>query len=119
VVYDEQCAACHGTKGEGAIGDRLVGGEGTLATARPVRTVGSYWPYAPTLFDYIRRAMPLNAPQSLSNDDVYAVSAYVLHLNGLLPVDATLDARTLSAIRMPNRAMFVADPRPDVGTPAR
>lgn len=113
-VFDQQCAACHGAKGEGGVGDRLVGGQGTLATKKPVRTVGSYWPYAPTLFDYIRRAMPQNAPQSLSNEDVYAVSAYILHLNGLLPADATLDARTLSAIQMPNRAMFVSDPRPDV-----
>jgi cytochrome c len=83
-----------------------------------VKTVGSYWPYAPTLFDYIRRAMPQNAPQSLSNEDVYAVSAYILHLNGLLTVDATIDARTLSAIKMPNRSMFVGDPRPDVKNPA-
>src|ERR1700755_255836 len=117
-VFDQQCAACHGTKGEGGIGDRLVGGQGTLATPKPVRTVGSYWPYAPTLFDYIRRAMPQNAPQSLSNDDVYAVSAYILNLNGLLPSDATLDAKTLSAIKMPNRNMFVGDPRPDVKNPA-
>src|ERR1700755_572529 len=117
-IFVEQCAGCHGDKGEGAIGDRLVGGQGTLATAKPVRTVGSYWPYAPTLFDYIRRAMPQNAPQSLSNDDVYAVSAYILNLNGLLPSDATLDAKTLSAIKMPNRNMFVGDPRPDVKNPA-
>ena len=117
-VFDQQCAACHGTKGEGGLGDRLVGGQGTLATAKPVRTVGSYWPYAPTLFDYIRRAMPQNAPQSLSNEDVYAVSAYILQLNGLLPVDAALDAKTLSAIKMPNRSMFVGDPRPDVKNPA-
>ena len=113
-VYEQQCAGCHGASGEGGVGDRLVGGQGTLATPKPVRTVGSYWPYAPTLFDYIRRAMPQNAPQSLSNDDVYAVSAYILNLNGLLPSDATLDAGTLSAIKMPNRAMFVGDPRPDV-----
>jgi mono/diheme cytochrome c family protein len=117
-VFDQQCAACHGGKGEGGIGDRLVGGQGTLASPKPVRTVGSYWPYAPTLFDYIRRAMPQNAPQSLSNDDVYAVSAYILNLNGLLSADATLDARTLSAIEMPNRSMFVGDPRPDVKNPA-
>jgi S-disulfanyl-L-cysteine oxidoreductase SoxD len=117
-VFDQQCAACHGAKGEGGVGDRLVGGQGTLATPRPVRTVGSYWPYAPTLFDYIRRAMPQNAPQSLSNEDVYAVSAYILNLNGLLPADATLDAKTLSTIQMPNRAMFVGDPRPDVKNPA-
>jgi cytochrome c len=117
-VFDQQCAACHGAQGGGGIGDRLVGGQGTLATPNPVRTVGSYWPYAPTLFDYIRRAMPQNAPQSLSNDDVYAVSAYILNLNGLLRTDATLDAKTLSAIRMPNRSMFVGDPRPDVKNPA-
>jgi S-disulfanyl-L-cysteine oxidoreductase SoxD len=116
-VFDQQCAACHGAKGEGGVGDRLVGGQGTLATANPVRTVGSYWPYAPTLFDYIRRAMPQNAPESLSNDDVYAVSAYILNLNGLLPADATLDAKTLSAIKMPNRNMFVGDSRPDVKNP--
>jgi cytochrome c len=117
-VFDQQCAACHGTRGEGGVGDRLVGGQGTLATPEPVRTVGSYWPYAPTLFDYIRRAMPQNAPQSLSNDDVYAVSAYILNLNGLLPADATLDAKMLSAIKMPNRNMFAGDPRPDVKNPA-
>lgn len=117
-VFEQQCAACHGAKGEGGIGDQLVGGQGTLATPKPVRTVGSYWPYAPTLFDYIRRAMPQNAPQSLSNDDVYAVSAYILNLNGLLPGDATLDARSLSTIKMPNRSMFVDDPRPDVKNPA-
>jgi cytochrome c len=113
-VFAERCASCHGDKGQGGIGDRLVGGQGTLASPKPVKTVGSYWPYAPTLFDYIRRAMPMNAPQSLSDTDVYAVSAYVLHLNGLLPADATLDARSLSAIRMPNRDKFVGDPRPDV-----
>ena len=117
-VYEQQCLACHGDKGQGDVGDRLVGGQGTLATAKPVRTVGSYWPYAPTLFDYIRRAMPQNAPQSLSNEDVYAVSAYILNLNGLLPSDASLDAKTLAAIKMPNRDHFVGDPRPDVKNPA-
>jgi cytochrome c len=113
-VFAQQCAGCHGEKGEGGVGERLVGGQGTIATPKPIKTVGSYWPYAPTLFDYIRRAMPQNAPQSLGNDDVYAVSAYILNMNGLLPADATLDAKTLSAIRMPNRAMFSGDPRPDV-----
>jgi cytochrome c len=113
-VFEQQCAACHGDKGQGGVGDQLVGGQGTLATAKPMRTVGSYWPYAPTLFDYIRRAMPQNAPQSLSNEDVYAVSAYILNLNGLLPADATLDAKTMAAIKMPNRDKFVGDPRPDV-----
>jgi S-disulfanyl-L-cysteine oxidoreductase SoxD len=113
-LFQNQCAACHGEKGEGGIGDKLVGGKGTLATAKPVKTVGSYWPYAPTLFDYIRRAMPLNAPQSLSNDEVYALSAYVLNMNGIVPADATMDAKSLSAVKMPNRDGFVDDPRPDV-----
>src|SRR3954449_1813214 len=117
-VFDQQCAACHGAKGEGGVGDQLVGGQGTLTTPKPVRTVGSYWPYAPTLFDYIRRTMPQNAPQSLSNDDVYAVSAYILNLNGLLAAGATLDAKTLPAVKMPNTSMFVSDPRPDVKNPA-
>lgn len=116
-IFDQQCAACHGAKGEGGIGDQLAGGQGTLASKKPIRTVGSYWPHAPTLFDYIRRAMPQNAPESLSNDDVYAVSAYILNLNGLLPAEATLDAKALSAIKMPNRDTFVGDPRPDVRNP--
>ena len=117
-IFAEQCAACHGDKGQGGVGERLVGGQGTIATPKPIKTVGSFWPYAPTLFDYIRRAMPQNAPQSLSNEDVYAVSAYILNMNGLLPADATLDAKTLSAIKMPNRDMFTGDPRPDVKNPA-
>lgn len=113
-VFDQQCAACHGSKGEGGVGDRLVGGQGTLATSKPVKTVGSYWPYATTLFDYIRRAMPFPSPQSLSNEEVYAVTAYVLYLNGLLPEGGALDAKTLPAVKMPNRDNFVEDPRPDV-----
>ncbi|GJD92761.1 MULTISPECIES: c-type cytochrome [Methylobacterium] len=113
-VFEAQCASCHGSGGEGGTGERLAGGLGTLASAKPVKTVGSFWPYAPTLFDYIRRAMPMNAPQSLSDDDVYAVSGYVLHLNGLAPEDAVFDARSLSAVQMPNRDGFVSDPRPDV-----
>ncbi|QPF93740.1 c-type cytochrome [Bradyrhizobium commune] len=113
-VFAQQCAACHGDKGQGDLGDRLVGGQGTIGTAKPIRTVGSYWPYATTLFDYIRRAMPQNAPQSLSNDEVYAVSAYILSLNGLVAADATLDANSLAAVNMPNRDKFVGDARPDV-----
>src|ERR1700741_2457122 len=101
--FDQQSAARHGEKGQGGVGDQLVGGQGTLAAAKPVRTVGSYWPYAPTLFDYIRRAMPQNAPGSLSSDDTYAVSAYILNLNGLVGDGATLDANSLAAIKMPNR----------------
>ncbi|MGV7032785.1 c-type cytochrome [Methylobacterium symbioticum] len=118
-LFAAQCAGCHGAKGEGGSGERLVGGGGSLASGKPVKTVGSFWPYAPTLFDYIRRAMPLNAPQSLTNAEVYAVSAYVLHLNGLVPDDAVLDAAALAAIRMPNRDGFVPDPRPDVQRASR
>jgi len=108
-VYQAKCAACHGAAGEGGIGDALAGGKGTLATARPVKTIGSYWPYATTLFDYIRRAMPFGEPQSLSSEDVYAVSAYLLHLNGIVAEDAVLDAAALPKVRMPNRGGF--DPK--------
>ncbi|QSN64509.1 c-type cytochrome [Caballeronia sp. M1242] len=111
-IFAAKCAACHGANGEGGLGDRLIGGRGTLASDKPVRTVGSYWPYATTLFDYIRRAMPYNAPQSLSADEVYALSAWILNRNGIVPDDARLDAHSLAAIRMPNRDGFVPDPRP-------
>jgi mono/diheme cytochrome c family protein len=120
-VYGNQCAVCHGDNGEGgavagAAGgfDRLVGGAGTLNTPAPVMTVGSFWPYATTLFDYVRRAMPFTAPQSLTADEVYAVCAYVLFLNGIVPEKTVLDAKTLPQIRMPNRDGFTGDPRPDV-----
>ncbi len=116
-VYAEKCARCHGATGREGPMDRLVGGQQTLATERPVKTIGSYWPYATTLYDYIRRAMPFDAPQSLTPDEVYAVSAWLLHENGIIASDAVMDARTLPAIRMPNRDGFVPDPRPDVPHP--
>lgn len=109
-VYDDNCAACHGPEGQGGLKDRLVGGQGTLASSQPVKTVGSYWPYATTLFDYVRRAMPYPAPGSLSDDDTYAVVAYLLSLNGIVPEDATLDRSSLPKIRMPNRDGFIAEP---------
>jgi len=113
-IFAERCAACHGEKGLGTPADRLVGGFGTLATSKPVRTVGSYWPYATTLFDYVRRAMPFDAPQSLTTDQVYAVVAYVLSLNRLVPEQAVIDAHSLPNVRMPNRDGFThPDPRPD------
>ncbi|WP_144114102.1 c-type cytochrome [Paraburkholderia sp. BCC1886] len=111
-VFAEKCAACHGAEGQGGLGDPLVGGLGSLASAKPKRTVGSYWPYATTLFDYIRRAMPYNAPQSLSADEVYAVSAFLLNRNGIVPADTRLDAASLPRVVMPNRNGFVSDPRP-------
>ncbi|MFM0501647.1 c-type cytochrome [Paraburkholderia caffeinilytica] len=111
-VFATKCAACHGAQGEGGLGDPLVGGQGTLTSAKPKRTVGSYWPYATTLFDYIRRAMPYNASESLSADEVYAVSAFLLNRNGIVPADTRLDAASLPRVAMPNRDGFVADPRP-------
>jgi S-disulfanyl-L-cysteine oxidoreductase SoxD len=114
-LYRDRCATCHGVAGEGGLGDALVGGAGTLATAKPIRTVGSYWPFAPTVFDYVRRSMPFNAPQSLTADQVYAVVAYLLFMNGLVPEQAVMDARSLPRVRMPNRNGFTSpDPRPDV-----
>jgi len=115
-VFADNCAGCHGDNGVGGIKDRLVGGQGTLASANPVKTVGSYWPYATTLFDYIRRAMPYQAPGSLSNDDTYAVAAYILSLNGILPADGKLDRDSLPKVKMPNRDGFVPAPEFD---PAR
>jgi cytochrome c len=106
-VYAEKCAACHGDKGAGQPNDRLVGGIGTLAGDQaPVRTVGSFWPHATTLFDYVRRAMPWPQPQSLSNDEVYAVAAYILSLNGIVGETDVLDARSLPQVKMPNRDAF-------------
>jgi S-disulfanyl-L-cysteine oxidoreductase SoxD len=115
-LYQEQCASCHGEFGEGnGRWPELIGGEKTLKSDDPRRTVASYWPYAPGIFDYVRRTMPFAAPQSLSDDDTYAIVAYLLNINDLLPADATLDAATLKAVRMPNRDGFVhGDPRPDV-----
>lgn len=113
-VYTNKCAACHGATGTEGPKDRLVGGQGSLATKQPIKTIGSFWPYATTLYDYIHRAMPLNAPQSLTPDEVYAVVAWLLHQNGIIPADAAIDAQTLPTVKMPNRAGFVSDPRPDV-----
>ncbi|WP_152204988.1 c-type cytochrome [Marinobacter changyiensis] len=114
-VYQTQCQSCHGADGNSGPMDKLVGGKDTLTSDSPVKTVGSYWPYATTLYDYIHRAMPFNSPQSLSPDDTYAVTAYVLFLNGIVDEDTTLDADSLPDIRMPNRDGFVSpDPRPDV-----
>ena len=115
-IFAAKCAGCHGPSGEGKPMDQLVDGVGTLRDKKPEKTVGSFWPYATTLFDYVRRAMPLNAPQSLTADEVYAVSAYVLALNGIVPQDTMLDADSLLTIEMPNRDGFVsAYPTPGAG----
>ncbi|HET9578775.1 MAG TPA: c-type cytochrome [Usitatibacter sp.] len=111
-VYDAKCAACHGPKGEGKTANRLA----AAAVERPkvVKTVGTYWPYATTLYDYINRAMPWDKPQSLRPDEVYALCAYLLFLNGIVPESTVLDAASLPGVRMPNRNGFTSpDPRPD------
>jgi S-disulfanyl-L-cysteine oxidoreductase SoxD len=114
-IFTAACAICHGDPGQGGTAPRLVGGIGTLATTDPIKTVGSYWPYATTVFDYIRRAMPFTAPQSLTNDQVYAVVAYILDRNGIVGDNGVMNATSLPAVQMPNRSGFLwVDPRPDV-----
>jgi cytochrome c len=98
---------CHGEKGGGQPNDRLVGGQGTLAGKSPVRTIGSYWPYATTVFDYIRRSMPYLQSKSLTDDEVYAVTAYLLHLNGIIGEHELINAQTLPKVAMPNRDNFI------------
>jgi S-disulfanyl-L-cysteine oxidoreductase SoxD len=115
LVYEQKCAACHGAKGVGKPADALAGGRGTLASKTPVRTVGSYWPYATTLFDYVRRAMPITNPLSLTNDEVYAVSAYVLFLNGIIDEGSEMNAHSLPLVKMPNRDGFINAWRPRSG----
>ncbi|MDX6752101.1 cytochrome c [Geminicoccaceae bacterium 1502E] len=117
-IYAQQCAACHGEKlegnpAEGIGGPVLIGGRGSLASEAPKKTVESYWPYAPTLFDYVKRSMPFTSPGSLSDEEVYAVSAYILAEAGIVAGDATLDAESLAAVEMPNRNGFIPDPRPE------
>ena len=107
-VFVAKCQACHGEKGAGKPNDTLVGGIGSLPGDKPpVKTVGSFWPYATTVFDYVRRAMPYNESKSLSNDELYAVTAYILQLNGIVGEGDTIDAKTLPQVKMPNREGFV------------
>lgn len=114
-LYEDQCAICHGSFGEG-VGRYpvIAGGQGTLTESRPEKTVGSFWPYASTLWDYIHRAMPFAEPESLSDDEVYAISAYVLYLNDLVDYDFELNQGNLASIEMPNKDGFFLDDRPDV-----
>ena len=114
-LYEAQCASCHGLFGEGeGRWPILAGGYGTLMDDRPQKTVGSYWPYASTLWDYTRRAMPFTAPQSLSVDETYAITAYVLYLNEIVDEDFVLTRENFSEIEMPNKDGFFHDDRPDV-----
>lgn len=111
-IYAAKCAACHGPQGANGINDRLVGGLGTLTGAAPVKTIGSYWPYATTVFDFVRRAMPYPAPHSLNDAETYAVTAYLLHLNGIIGPDDVMDAASLPKVKMPNRDGFIPAIRP-------
>jgi mono/diheme cytochrome c family protein len=121
-VYATRCASCHGERGQKPKYDPaatkrtlLVGGGGSLDTDKPIKTIGSYWPYATTLWSYINRSQPFDEPGSLTPEQVYAVTAYLLYLNGIIGESDVLDARTLLAVKMPNRDGFVPDRRPDVG----
>ena len=113
-VYEAKCVECHGPEAKGGtVYGPMVGGIGSFTTDRRVLTPGSMYPYAPILFDYIRRTMPMDKPQTMTNDEIYAVSAYLLHLNGLAPADAVMDATALPKVQMPNRDGFIPDDRPD------
>jgi mono/diheme cytochrome c family protein len=114
-VYDAKCLACHGDKAAGgSVYGAMVGGIGSFTTKTRVLTPGSMYPYAPILFDYTRRAMPMDKPLTLTNDEVYALAAYILALNGLIPDTAVMDAESLPKVKMPNRDGFIPDTRPDV-----
>jgi len=113
-IYETQCTACHGADAKGgAMYGTMVGGIGSFKTDKRVVTPGSMYPYAPILFDYIRRTMPMDRPQTLTTDEIYAVSAYLLNLNGLLSADGAVDQNSMARIKMPNRDGFLVDDRPD------
>ena len=110
-IFSAKCAMCHGQTGIEGPMNRLVGGKGSLKKQQPIKTVGSYWPYATTLYDYIYRAMPYIAPQSLKPDEVYSLVAWILYRNGVIQKDAVMNAKTLPKVRMPNRNGFIPDTR--------
>jgi mono/diheme cytochrome c family protein len=113
-LYDAKCAACHGPDAKGGpVYGTMVGGIGSFTTNARVLTPGSMYPYAPILFDYIRRAMPMDKPMTLTPNEVYALAAYLLNLNGLIPADAVMDQTSLPKVQMPNRNGFIVDDRPD------
>ncbi|MBS1212437.1 MAG: uncharacterized protein H6R26_1053 [Proteobacteria bacterium] len=108
LVYDGRCASCHGPAGTGGSAEELAGAQHGLTGPSPDKTVGTYWPYATTIFDFVRRSMPLDAPGSLSNDQIYAVTAYLLNINGIIDERAEISAATLPQVKMPNRDGFVS-----------
>jgi len=107
IVYQQHCVSCHGVEGQNGTHDRLAGGQGTIGGPTPIKTIGSYWPYATTLFDYIRRAMPYQNPGTLTNDELYAATAYILFLNGIVDESDSIDAESLPNVKMPNRDNFI------------
>lgn len=118
-IFQNTCSACHGEKLEGnpAVGvggDKLIGGRGSLASATPVKTVESYWPYSTTLFDYVKRAMPFNQPGSLTDDQVYSVVAYILSQANIIKPTDVMNAQTLPKVAMPNKDGFIPDARPEL-----
>lgn len=117
-VYARRCSECHGNEGQGGDSSALVGGQGSLTGSKPLKTVGSYWPHATTIWDYVNRAMPFDTPGVLTNDQLYAVVAFVLHLNGIVEENEEMNRDTLPNVQMPNRDGFVEDERPDVGPSA-
>ena len=114
-VYETRCVTCHGATAREGPQDILVGGQGTLHTAKPLKTIGSFWPYATTLWDYVNRAMPFDRPGTLPPDDVYSATAYLLYLNGIIGERDVINQMTLPQVKMPNRNGFVPDARPDTG----
>lgn len=116
-LYDAQCAACHGVFGEGeGRWPILAGGIDTLTDERPEKTIGSYWPYLSTVYDYVRRAMPFGNARSLSDDDVYAITAYLMYLNDLVDEDFELSSENFTEVRLPNESGFIADTRDTEGS---
>jgi hypothetical protein len=115
-IFRATCAACHGESGQGNgwSGTRLVGGRGTLKSENPILTIGSYWPYATSLWDYIHRAMPYTRPGSLSTNDIYALTAFLLYDNGIIGKAQVMNQNTLAKVRMPNRSGFVRYTGPEV-----
>ena len=107
VIYDRLCLSCHGPGGLGDSGDQLAGAQMQLTDEYPEKTIGTFWPYAPTLFDFIRRSKPMMQPGALTDSEVYAATAYLLYLNGIIPEDREMNAATLAGVKMPNRDGFI------------
>lgn len=114
-LFATKCAACHGPTAEGTqLAPRLLGGQGTISTLQPLRTIGSYWPFATTVWDYINRAMPRNQEGSLRPDEIYSLTAYILYRNGIIQETDVMDAQSLPKVQMPNRNGFIPQRLEDI-----